>query len=522
MSGFDLAAPTALALSTALLAAACAGPRGGAGMPASGVDAATQNEAGSAGEPVAAAEAGTEAGRPAAGEQASDAAAAGDAASDAAPDAASDAAAMMTLGPAFRTHQGTTWEGTGTWAVEIELAEPAPRPLSLTLMTSGTAEAMRDFQLESSTLQIPAGSRSVRASIRIVDDQVREDSETLVLRLAGSEPPESYQLRIGDDDDERWPDDSAVRAIDAEDMFPDSNFSGLAYQPAANGGAALWMVRNSPSTLYRLVEANGVFAPAASGGWAQAKTLVYPGGSGAPDAEDLTWAEWSSSIVYVVSERDGNGPSAPSVLAYDTAATGATLRAQQVWDLSADLRAIGLDSNMGPEGLTWVPDSYLTGAGFVDQRSGAAYVPARYPNHGSGLFFVGIEQTGGIYVYALDHQSGAATRVAVIDSGQPGMMALAFDRDVNYLWAWCDDRCGNRASVLRVEDNPASPRAGQFVVRRRLQHPVSLPDLNHEGMSLGPAAECVATHKSVFWVEDGDDEHVLRRGAIPCAAFLDP
>jgi hypothetical protein len=517
MPGLDLAAPTALALSTALLAAACAGPRGGAGTPASGADAATQNEAGSAGEPAAAAEAGTEAGRPAAGEQVRDAAA-GDAAST----AASDAATVMSLGPTFRTHQGTTWEGTGTWSVEIELAEPAPRALAVSLVTSGTAEAMRDFQLRQ---QHASDSRRQPLGARLDPHRGRpgrEESETLVLRLTASEPAESYELRISDDDDERWPDDTAVRVIDAEDMFSGENFSGLAYQPAASGGAALWMVRNSPSTLYRLVEANGVFTPATSGGWGQGKTLVYPGGSGAPDAEDLTWAEWGSSIVYVVSERDGSGPSAPSVLAYDTAATGATLRAQKVWDLSTDLRALGLDSNMGPEALTWVPDSYLTSAGFVDQRSGAAYMPARYPNHGSGLFFVGIEQTGGIYVYALDHQSAAATRIAVIDSGQPGMMALAFDRDVNYLWAWCDDRCGNRANVLRVEDNPASPRAGQFVVRRRLQHPASLPDLNHEGMSLGPSAECVASHKSVFWVEDGDDEHVLRRGAIPCGAFLDP
>jgi hypothetical protein len=282
------------------------------------------------------------------------------------------------------------------------------------------------------------------------------------------------------------------------------------------------MVRNSPSTLHRLVEANGVFAPDASAAWRQGKTLAFPGGGGAPDAEDLTWAAWSSPLVYVVSERDGSGPSAPSVLAYDTAAAGATLWALHVWDLSQDLRALGLDANTGPEALAWVPDSYLTEAGFVDQTTRAAYAPARYPNHGGGLFFVGIEQTGGIYAYALDHQSGAVVRVASIESGQPGLMALEFDRDVSYLWAWCDDRCGNRASVLRVEDNPASPRAGQFVVRRRLQRPASLPDLNHEGMSLGPAAECVASHKSVFWVEDGEDEHVLRRGVIPCGPFLEP
>jgi hypothetical protein len=169
-----------------------------------------------------------------------------------------------------------------------------------------------------------------------------------------------------------------------------------------------------------------------------------------------------------------------------------------------------------------VPDSYLVSAHFRDEAKAAAYQPDQYPNHGGGLFLVGIEETGGIYAYALDHASGKLARVAQIESGHPGVMALEFDRDTSYLWAWCDDTCGNQATILRVEDNPAAPRAGRFGVRRRLQRPAGLPNLNHEGMSLAPASECSDGKKSVFWVEDGSDDHVLRRGSVPCGAFLDP
>jgi hypothetical protein len=169
-----------------------------------------------------------------------------------------------------------------------------------------------------------------------------------------------------------------------------------------------------------------------------------------------------------------------------------------------------------------VPDSYLTSAGFLDEATGKAYDPAHYANHAGGLFFIGIEQTGGIYAYALDHVAGTFTRVASIESGQPALMALEFDRDVNYLWAWCDDTCGNQATILRVEDNPASPRKGRFGVRRHVQRPSGLPNVNNEGMALGPASECQGDKKSVFWVEDGTDDHVLRRGSLTCAAFLGP
>ena len=49
-----------------------------------------------------------------------------------------------------------------------------------------------------------------------------------------------------------------------------------------------------------------------------------------------------------------------------------------------------------------MPDSYLTAQAFK-KAGGAAYNPADYPNHGTGLFFVGVEQTGEVIGYALDH-----------------------------------------------------------------------------------------------------------------------
>jgi hypothetical protein len=445
------------------------------------------------------------------------------AAHDAGPtDARKDADSAREPELAFASASGSTWEGTGEWRIELKLAEPAPRALHYELATAGSAQSGGDYKLPSG-VQIAAGESSATLTVSIVNDTDKESYERLVLSLKGSSPAVSYSLGIADDDEDRWPTTDTVSEVDAARAFPGANLSGLVYAPArASNPAELWMVRNGgPSQLYRLRQSGGTFSPLSSDSWAAGKTLVFPNGAGAPDTEGLTMADWSSPLIYASSERDGNGPSASAVLVFDTSASGSTLTATRSWDLSSDLSTLMLMPNAGPEALAWVPDSYLTSAGFFDEARNAPYDPAHYPDHAGGLFFVGIEQTGGIYAYALDHSSGTATRVAMIASGQSSVEALEFDRDTNYLWAWCDDTCGNHATVLRVEDNPASSNKGRFGVRRSLNRPSTLPDLNHEGMTIAPSSECSDDKKAVYWVEDGTSDHILRRGSVPCGAFLD-
>lgn len=423
--------------------------------------------------------------------------------------------------PSFAAESGVTWEGSGEWRLEVKLARPAERALSYELSASGSAQSGTDYKLPP-VLEFAAGASSAQLTIAIVDDREREVFERLTVSLGQLTPAVSYTLAIADDDDDRWPTSDTVTEVDAAGAFPGANLSGLVYAPAAGGAAAdLWLVRNGPSQLYRL-RANGALFSAFTGdNWGPGKTLLFPNGAGAPDAEGITMADWSSPLLYAISERDGIGASAPTVLAYDTSASGASLTATRSWDLGGDLRSAMLGANTGPEALAWIPDSYLGAAGFFDEARNAPYDPTRYANHAGGLFLVGIEQTGTIYAYVLDHVSGSVTRVAQIVSGLSSVVALEFDRDTNYLWAWCDDGCGNRAAILRIEENPSSDKRGRFGVRRSLNRPGSLPNLNHEGMTIAPAAECKDGNKAVYWIEDGTSAHVLRRGSVPCGAFLE-
>ena len=243
--------------------------------------------------------------------------------------------------------------------------------------------------------------------------------------------------------------------------------------------------------------------------------LLYPDGTGSPDAEGVTFADAGSlGGLYVATERDNNASavSRNSILWFDVNAAGATLTATREWNLTADLPVVG--PNVGIEGVTWIPDSFLVARGFFDESKGHTYNPSEYLNHGTGLFFVGVEANGLIYAYALD-DSGTFNRIATITSGFTGVMDVQFDRETNDLWVVCDDSCGGRSAVLRID-----PITHKFAVARIFDRPTTMPNLNNEGFAIAPVAECVADRRPVFWADDSETGgHAIRVGTLTCSPF---
>lgn len=288
-----------------------------------------------------------------------------------------------------------------------------------------------------------------------------------------------------------WPGGSAVTTADAANVLG-GNISGLFYDRGA-----LWAVKNGPGTLYRLSWDGTQWSPAAT------YTLHYPGGTGDPDAEGVTLA---NGAIYLSTERDNanSGVSRPAVERFDPA-TGAIT---SEWNLTADLPPVA--ANSGLEGITFVPDSYLTAKGFRDEHTGAAYDPATYPNHGGGLFLVGLEANGSIYAYALSGD-GSYTRVATIASGFVSVMDLQYEPETGPIWAACDDTCGGRTATLDVDTS------GKLAVTKVYERPAGMPNYNNEGFAVAPQSECVAGQKRVWWSDDTNDEgHALRAGTIAC------
>jgi len=311
-----------------------------------------------------------------------------------------------------------------------------------------------------------------------------------------------------------WPGGTTVADADAANAFG-TNLSGLAYEGSGSATpGSIWAVKNNPSTLYKLTKTGSTWGASVT------NSLLYPGDVGNPDAEGVTLTDaGAAGGVYVATERNDDGPnsntSRPAVLRFAPTGAGGSLTATNDWNLSADLP--GLDKNEGLEAIAWVPDSYLTAKGFKTLAA-TAYNPADYPNHGTGLFFVGVEQDGAIVAYALNHANNTFTRVANVTNVFPSVMDLAFDPAVQQLRVVCDDSCLGRSALFDVQ-TVAGPGQGTFVSTAVFERPTGMPNYNNEGFTTTPNAECSGGSKPVFWADDTNDlGHALRAGTINCPA----
>ncbi|WP_328648903.1 lamin tail domain-containing protein [Amycolatopsis sp. NBC_00348] len=296
-----------------------------------------------------------------------------------------------------------------------------------------------------------------------------------------------------------WPGGSSITTADASNVFGE-DLSGL-----FQDGGVLWAAQNSGKLWRLLPNGSGGWKPDTANGWSSGKTLRFPGGSGNPDSEGVTV---TGGAAFVASERNGSGSSRTSVLRYDMSGTGSTLTATKEWNLTADLPPVG--ANLGFEGVTWVPDASLTGAGFADASTGAAYDPGHYGAHSGGVFFVGVEGTGMVHGYVLQ-DSGAFTRVASFASGMSGVMEVQWEPQAARLWVVCDDTCHGQHRTFRVNSS------GAFATTAVYNRPTGMPDYNNEGFALAGASECTGGTKPVYWSDDSDDGgHALRKGTVSC------
>ena len=307
-----------------------------------------------------------------------------------------------------------------------------------------------------------------------------------------------------------WPGSAEVTVIDEAPMFLVDS-SGLDTQ-ATSDGTFLWAVDNGTGTFWKLkVGANGsvTFAD----GWADGKRARFqrdasnPSAAG-PDTEGITVD--GSGWVYLASERDNSvkGVNENVVLKVDPNAPGPDVVATQEWDLTAKLPSV--NANLGIEAVEWVADGDLTG--LIDAGTNVAYDPARYPGHGDGLFFVAMEEGGGVFAFALNGD-GTSKLVATIDPGLVGVMALDYDTVLDVLWAVCDDGCDGTAAQITF-NGTAEPSIAHFA------RPVSMPNGNNEGFATAPSS-VAGFARAAWWFKDGEPSGSLRTGTVPGGA-VDP
>jgi hypothetical protein len=298
-----------------------------------------------------------------------------------------------------------------------------------------------------------------------------------------------------------WPGSPSVAVADEQCAWAGGgsgqDLSGLVFDPT--DPHTLWAVKNK-SVVYKLAKSGGIWRKVTTDGWSDGKTITFPSGTGLPDTEGMTVGP--DGALYITTERDNAHNSVPldTILRFDPSGSTTELRATDEWDLTGDVFPAkqSADANLGFEGVTYVPDSYLTANGFVDDNTHAGYAPSTYPKKAlPGLFFGAVEKTGHLEAYALnaDH---TFTRVADIATGMAGVMDVSYDPDLHRIWAQCDNTCGVALTLLKIGGD------GHVVPERQYARPAGLPDNNLEGFALAPVSTAVGGKREVVWSDDGN------------------
>ena len=293
---------------------------------------------------------------------------------------------------------------------------------------------------------------------------------------------------------EAWPAESlgaatnltGIEGAGANDFCLD--MSGAVWNPVTR---TLWVCRNGPggsnSKFWAVVEDG-------QGGF----QIAYRNGSrgewtGFGDLEDITQADYNEEVVYLMIEGEDR------IKAYDVSVFGVnTLRND--WNIAPYVPAY--DGSSGSEGITFVPDSFLSAAGFVDQ-SGTPYTS----HHGMGGLMLVAHQAGGrIYVFDLNRADSTLDFVGAYLTNFSESAALAFDRSSGLLYI-LHGAGQNRVQVTTLASTVVG--AERKLVEVTTYAGPSAGGENMEGIALVSNADCVADKRSFFLTVDGGGANSL-------------
>ena len=262
-----------------------------------------------------------------------------------------------------------------------------------------------------------------------------------------------------------------------------SDLSAAVWNPVTR---TLWLGRNGPggtnSKLWAVAEdGDGSFEIASKDGNRGEWTNFG-------DLEGVTQADFSEEVVYLMIEGEER------IKEYDVSTYGTAILNNN-WNTRNFLPRNG---GSGAEGITFVPDSALSSAGFVDQN-GDLYTSTQGMG---GLMFVGHQNGGAVFVFDLNRGTEGFVFVGEYLTGQADTSGLEFDRSTGRLYMYHD----RGIDILSVSDMASTPVSGQVRQLNILQSYNGPTPQNNEGIAVFPADECVGGERSFFLtIDDGGD-----------------
>jgi len=211
--------------------------------------------------------------------------------------------------------------------------------------------------------------------------------------------------------------------------------------------------------------------------------------SGGP--EGITQANLYANEFYVIDENNFQ------IKRYTHTASFSTVNLYKHWNLLLAPSTMTDTGNTGPEGIVFIPDSYLTAIGFISQQTGQIYTSVKGLG---GLFFVANQDAGYVWVYDLNPNSNDDFAfVGKYKTNRSESCDLAFDRSTGLLYILHNISGSNSLEVTDLSTYVTNAGNRKFVIANDydIPNPDDAND-NIEGFALTP--KCGTTAIAGAWL----------------------
>jgi hypothetical protein len=166
------------------------------------------------------------------------------------------------------------------------------------------------------------------------------------------------------------------------------------------------------------------------------------------------------------------------------------------WNLLNSPSPMQDTGNIGPEGIVFIPDSFLSSIGFVSQQTGQLYTSVKGLG---GLFFVAHQYDGYVWVFDVNpNTNNDFAYVGKYETNHEESCDLAFDRSTGLLYILHNIAGNNRLEVTNLSTT-SNGVARKFVYSKDylITNPTGNND-NIEGFALTP--KCPETGITSAWL----------------------
>jgi hypothetical protein len=264
-----------------------------------------------------------------------------------------------------------------------------------------------------------------------------------------------------------WPSESwssAVNLTSVMDADGITDLSGLHFNPVNN---RLYCVQGDGRV--RVLQWN-----TAANTFSQLASKAITGGP-----EGITQANLNANEFYTIDENNYE------IRRYSHTASFSTVTLLRHWDLLASPSPMSDTGNTGPEGIVFIPDSFLSSIGFISQQTGLPYTSVKGLG---GLFFVAHQDEGYIWVFDVNpNANDDFAYVGKYETNRSESCDLSFDRSTGLMYILHNVADNNKIEVTNLSTIAVGGNARKFVIENEFA--VANPgdaNENIEGFALMP------------------------------------